>query len=82
MICSECKKVGKKSKVYSGASSSTLMHCQPFYDEDGKYHNHDMNITTTNYSCSNGHSWQEHYRSSCWCGWKGQQVNPPDRPLN
>ena len=53
MICPECKKEGKKSIVYPGYGSTTLMYCQPFYDENGKYHHHDMNTTTTPYSCSN-----------------------------
>lgn len=69
MICPECQKEGKKSMVYPGVSSTTLMYCAPFYDEKGEFHNHDSNITTTPYSCSNGHEWTEKSSGSCWCGW-------------
>ena len=69
MICPECKKEGLKSRVYVGPSTSTLMYCEPFYDEDGKLHIHDLNMRTTNYSCSNGHTWSENHSGKCWCGW-------------
>lgn len=69
MICPECKKEGKKSRVCPGVSMVTAMWCPPFYDEDGKYHHHDANITTTNYKCSNGHTWTERLSGLCWCGW-------------
>jgi len=69
MICLECKKKGLKSQVYPGVSSTTLLYCQPFYDEKGRYHDHDANTTTTEYSCSNGHKWVEKTTGSCWCGW-------------
>lgn len=69
MICPKCKKEGKKSRVYPGMGTSTLLFCPPFYDEEGKYHNHDSNTTTTEYKCSNGHKWTERTSGSCWCGW-------------
>lgn len=69
MICPECKKQGLKSKVYPGSSTRTLMYCPPFYDEEGRYHHHDSNITATEYSCSRGHKWTEETTGSCWCGW-------------
>lgn len=69
MFCKECKKLGLKSKVYPGLSSVTLLYCPPFYDEEGNYHDHDSNTTTTEYSCSNGHKWTEETTGSCWCGW-------------
>lgn len=69
MKCPQCKKEGKKSKVYPGVGYTTCMYCPPFYDEEGKYHNHDGNVTTQEYSCSNGHKWTERTTGSCWCGW-------------
>jgi len=59
MKCKECINEGKKSRISPGMSSTTLAYYQPYYDEDGKYHHHDANITTTEYSCSNGHRWSE-----------------------
>lgn len=69
MFCPECKKEDRKSRVTPGFSSSTMMYCPPFYDEDGRYHVHDVNQSSTEYSCSNGHRWTEVSRPSCWCGW-------------
>lgn len=70
MICPTCKEAGEKSTVYPGMSTSTCLFCQPFYDEDGKYHDHDRNIVSTSYSCSNGHNWGVSTPRTCWCGWK------------
>lgn len=57
MQCPECQKEGKKSKVYQGMSTTTLLGWIPYWDEEGKYHNDNPNTTTTEYSCSNGHRW-------------------------
>lgn len=65
MKCPVCVEKGLKSNVYVGMSTSTLMYCTPYYDEDGKYHNHDSNTHTTNYSCSHGHTWAESNNGSC-----------------
>jgi hypothetical protein len=53
--------------VYPGMSTTTLMYCPPFYDEQGRYHHHDLNTTTTGYRCSNGHEWTESNQPKCWC---------------
>ena len=59
MICPQCKKLGKKSRVYCGISTVTCIGFIPYYDEDGHYHHNDPNKTTTEYACSNGHHWVE-----------------------
>lgn len=59
MKCPECAGQGVKSKVYPGMSTVTAMYYPPFYDEDGVYHHHDSNRTTTRYSCSEGHEWRK-----------------------
>ena len=69
MICPTCEKEGEKSKVYSQGGSSTLLGYSPFYDEEGRYHNHDPNRTTAYYECSRGHRWSAIIDNSCWCGW-------------
>ncbi len=79
MICPECSKEGQKSTVYPGGSLRTCMNFNPFYDQDGKYHLHDANTTTTNYRCSNGHAWIESRRGSCWCGWGNPVAVTVDR---
>jgi hypothetical protein len=57
MRCPQCKEESKKSVVYPGLSTTTLMGWFPYYDEEGNYHNHDPNIHTTAYRCSNEHRW-------------------------
>ena len=73
VICPQCKKEGKKSMVYPYVAFKTLMYCAPFYDPEGRFHIHDSNVTTTEYSCSNGHEWTEKTSGECWCGWKGMK---------
>jgi len=70
MICPYCQEAGEKSCVYPSAYGfSTAMYCQPYYDEEGKYHNHDSNSHSTPYTCSKGHSWTEIAGNKCQCGW-------------
>lgn len=78
MKCEQCVKDGKRSTVTPGTSYRTAMWCPPFYDADGAYHNHDLNSTTTEMRCSEGHSWIVTMSGSCWCGWpeKVEAKNP------
>jgi hypothetical protein len=69
MICSECAKAGMKSRVYPGLMTTTALHYDPFYDEEGQLHQHDPNVSTIAYRCSNGHSWEHRSVPCCWCGW-------------
>lgn len=55
MICPKCKELGQKSTVTGGMGTCTAMWFEPWYDEDGKYHNHDSNRRSYNYNCSKGH---------------------------
>lgn len=55
MKCPECEKPGLKSTLREVGGFSTAMYCEPWYDEDGNYHNHDLNTHTSHYTCSNGH---------------------------
>ena len=72
MFCPECEKQGLKSKVYIKDTSGTLVYHAPFFDEDGRYHNHDSNIYTIDYRCSNRHVFSVETRGTCWCGWRGK----------
>lgn len=66
MKCSQCIEENKKSTVSSEGCSTTLLgYGGPFYDEDGIYHDHDPNIVTTYYRCSNGHRWHEKGSKQC-----------------
>ena len=68
-LCPECQAAGLKSMVYPGMGWTTLVYCQPHYDENGRYHHHDSNTTRSEMKCSQGHVWQEATSGSCWCGW-------------
>jgi len=70
MICPTCNVEGKTSRVTIGRGSVTLVYSAPFYDEQGKFHKHDTNTHTQEYTCSNGHRWTEQSKNECWCGWK------------
>lgn len=72
MICPECQKENNKSFVYPKGRVSTAMYCQPYYDENGVYHFHDLNRHTFQYSCSNGHLWAKVSKNKCHCGWEAQ----------
>ena len=58
LICEQCQKRGLKSTISSPMyGTTTLMAYTPgYYDENGEYHsNKNPNITTYEYTCSNGH---------------------------
>ena len=84
MKCPECEKENKKSFVYIGYATSTCMCINQFYDEEGKHHYHNPNITTQHYTCSNEHAWTENINSHCWCGenWTGVIVKVKDSDTN
>ena len=58
VLCPVCQEKGLTSNVYPGYGVSTAMYCQPYYDENGNYHNHDLNTHSFSYRCSLGHSWK------------------------
>lgn len=66
MKCEQCVSEGKTSRVYEeGGGLTTLLGWSPYYDEDGKKHEHDPNGTVYSYRCSNGHKWSKVYRRKC-----------------
>lgn len=68
MICIACKNENQKSKVYISDVFYDLQKAQDrFFDEEGRWHVHDVNITTTKYQCSNNHVWSEVKHARCWC---------------
>lgn len=69
VICLKCADDGETSIVEELGSMRTLMYSAPFYDQEGRRHHHDSNISTTGFRCSRGHSWETKSKGSCWCGW-------------
>jgi hypothetical protein len=72
VLCQECQKQGKKSKVRVAGANMTQLKVDTFYDEEGWLHKHDPNLMTIRYVCTNGHGWTEKQTSNCWCGFHGQ----------
>jgi hypothetical protein len=49
---------GRKSRVsVSGSSTTSGGSPRPYWDEEGVYHIHENNATTTSFFCTNGHAW-------------------------
>jgi hypothetical protein len=67
MKCPECLKKGLNSKVYDRGGWATCVHTPKFYDEQGRMHDHDNNIYTHEYECSNGHKFEINETHKCWC---------------
>ena len=59
MKCPVCVQNGLRSKVFIGEARTTLMAGSQYYDEDGVLQTDDPNTTTTEYRCSNDHTWTE-----------------------
>lgn len=79
--CKKCAEEGEKSSVYPGLATSTLLFSAPYYDEDGRLHDHDYNTHTRSFSCSRGHSWEESEKGrpcpTCGMGFLGGGRNDP-----
>lgn len=75
MICKECQAQGLKSTITLNFNIATAAHYPAYYDENGLYHNHDWNKTTSCHTCSNGHDINIVQYKSCWCGW----TNDPNK---
>lgn len=57
MFCPVCKDEKVKSKVYYMQSSSKLVDCEGFWDEEGVFHQPKCRETSLHsYRCTNGHS--------------------------
>jgi hypothetical protein len=83
VICPTCQRTNQRSIVrvalVNGAAPGAVSLKKPtpsdhFYDEEGAEHSHNPNITTTVYTCSNGHRFQEKSSWQCPCGWMVQQA--------
>lgn len=70
--CPTCVREGFRSTVQEMGATTTLRHCPPFYDEEGRRHHHDQNLRQRSYRCSNGHVWTERVEQVCWCGWSAE----------
>lgn len=69
VVCAACREEGLTSRVNVGLAYATLLGYVAFHDESGRHHTHDPNVTTTDYTCTRGHTWSTKTRRPCWCGW-------------
>ena len=53
--CPQCLYNGEESRVNTGIGMCTSAGVQTYYDEKGRYHKHDRNVTCGTWTCSNGH---------------------------
>ena len=60
--CPECVRLGQRSILHIGATTTTLLATSRYYDEDGVYHENNPNTRGTEYWCSAGHRWTEAHR--------------------
>jgi hypothetical protein len=75
MICEKCKEEGKRSTVSRDFGTiSTDMAFYPDWDEEGVYHYHDGNISTSSFRCSNEHRFTVRQHGSI-CGAPGCDWN-------
>ncbi len=65
MKCKTCAELGLTSTLSVVSNFATLMCDHQYFDEQGRYHLHDPNTTSTVYRCSNGHSTVETSRRHC-----------------
>jgi len=63
--CPVCQLEGRLSTVTIGSAESTLLSPEPYYDEHGRFHVHDPNVTTVTYRCSHGHPFYQLHQSPC-----------------
>lgn len=70
VICPLCRKAELKSRVYALPRTSFCMAWEPYYDEEGRFHMHDPNISVEPYRCSLGHRFNVRCQGCGSCDWK------------
>ncbi len=69
--CPTCvNKLDRPSKAYVLESSKSPVVYLPFFDEEGRRHDHDITVTIHQLQCSEHHRWIIEERQNCWCGWQ------------
>jgi hypothetical protein len=80
VICPVCSDAGKKSTVRRWLGYSSTLNFSPslyertearFWDEDGRYHDHELAQELL--VCSAGHRFYDFDDRRCWCEWPGKR---------
>jgi len=66
MKCQKCQDEGLRSRLFVKQVDSPATSVQVYYDENGKLHQHDPVGMSTDYRCSNGHSWTAYATPFCF----------------
>jgi len=70
LVCQQCTEQGATpERIHDLGGVATLAFCSPFYDGNGRRHQHDTNRLTYDFRCSNGHQFSQMIPHTCWCGW-------------
>ena len=69
--CPTCKADGVVCRATS-VEKKQITRLKPveYWDEEGLYHWHDLNMIKATWRCLKGHKWSEEVRrcEKCWCG--------------
>jgi hypothetical protein len=67
MKCSACQALKLRSRVElrPGIETTAMGGSERYYDEDGRWHVHDVNWLTERFTCSAGHAWTVRSRTRC-----------------
>jgi hypothetical protein len=64
-VCETCVAGDQRYSVTAGSVYTTAMATQQYWDEEGRYHFHNMNTSSQEFYCSNGHRWAEERKNYC-----------------
>lgn len=70
LTCPKCVEEKLTSKVYyDGTSGTGIAPPRPYWDEEGRYHEHNPNVYKHAFRCSRQHFWMQEERLPCpTCG--------------
>jgi hypothetical protein len=70
MNCGKCEELNLASTIKRSSEGwITTAYRRPFEDDEGREHNHKVEVTTIMHWCSNGHCFKSKKHTECWCGW-------------
>jgi hypothetical protein len=72
--CPICSEEGEKSRLTAVGGRSTNLEWEKFFDEEGKYHQHDPNTVIHLFKCSNGHEIEVLSKTGCGACGKEDEV--------
>lgn len=72
VVCPVCVSNSDTSTSQILNYARTEMAWTPYYDEEGRYHAHDVNYLRDWFKCSKDHAFGI-AAPGCWCGWKASE---------